>query len=55
MIFEAKNNIFTSKNVFRSKKNKKWLTGGPKKTILKQKKKKIAPSTLTIAKKKKNR
>ena len=53
MIFEAKNNMFTSKNVLRSKKNKKWLTGGPKMTISKQKIKKIAKSTLTIAKKKK--
>ena len=55
MFFEATNNIFTSKNVFRSKKNKKWLTGGPKMTISKQKIKKIAKSTLPIAKKKENR
>ena len=52
MIVEAKNNMFTSKNVFRSKTNEKWLTGGPKMMISKQKIKKIAKSTLTIAKNK---
>ena len=55
MIFEAKNNIFTSKNVFRSKK-KKRLTGGRKKMISKPKMKIGAKNILTKAKtKRRNR
>ena len=44
-VFLSKNNIFTSKKVFRSKQNKKWLTGAPKMMISKQqiKKKLKAP------------